>query len=92
MTCGDGARGCPLIRVVTCLQCGFCTPGMLVTAMDIVNRLGADGERSGPTPDVVRRELAGNICRCTGYMGLVSAITEVANGAATDHPENGEST
>jgi carbon-monoxide dehydrogenase small subunit len=50
------------------LQCGYCTPGMLVTARDIVLRLpGADAER-------IRLELAGNLCRCTGYAGIVRAI------------------
>jgi carbon-monoxide dehydrogenase small subunit len=54
------------------LQCGFCTPGMLVTARDIVTRLpGADATR-------VRRELSGNLCRCTGYVGIVKAVTQVA--------------
>jgi carbon-monoxide dehydrogenase small subunit len=53
------------------LQCGYCTPGMLVTARDIVRRLpGADEAR-------VRLELAGNLCRCTGYVGIVRAILRV---------------
>jgi aerobic carbon-monoxide dehydrogenase small subunit len=53
------------------LQCGYCTPGMLVTARDIVQRLpDADEAR-------VRLELAGNLCRCTGYAGIVRAIRRV---------------
>ncbi|MGE5200693.1 MAG: 2Fe-2S iron-sulfur cluster-binding protein [Acidobacteriota bacterium] len=53
------------------LQCGYCTPGMLVTARDIVLRLpDADDER-------IRLELAGNLCRCTGYSGIVRAIRRV---------------
>jgi carbon-monoxide dehydrogenase small subunit len=53
------------------LQCGFCTPGMLVTARDIVLRLpGADESR-------IRLELSGNLCRCTGYAGIVRAIKSV---------------
>jgi carbon-monoxide dehydrogenase small subunit len=53
------------------LQCGYCTPGMLVTARDIVTRLpDADETR-------IRKELAGNLCRCTGYMGIVAAIQRV---------------
>jgi aerobic carbon-monoxide dehydrogenase small subunit len=53
------------------LQCGYCTPGMLVTARDIVMRLpDADEAR-------IRKELSGNLCRCTGYMGIVSAIQRV---------------
>ena len=50
------------------LQCGYCTPGMLITARDIVQRLpGAGAAR-------VRVELSGNLCRCTGYAGIVRAI------------------
>jgi len=53
------------------LQCGFCTPGMLVTARDIVRRLpDADESR-------VRQELSGNLCRCTGYAGIARAICRV---------------
>jgi carbon-monoxide dehydrogenase small subunit len=53
------------------LQCGYCTPGMLVTAHDIVTRLPeADESR-------IRLELAGNLCRCTGYQGIVRAIQRV---------------
>ena len=53
------------------LQCGYCTPGMLVTARDIIHRLpDADDDR-------VRLELAGNLCRCTGYNGIVRAIRRV---------------
>ena len=53
------------------LQCGYCTPGMLVTARDIVVRLpDADANR-------IREELGGNLCRCTGYVGIVDAIRAV---------------
>jgi carbon-monoxide dehydrogenase small subunit len=53
------------------LQCGYCTPGMLMTARDIVTRLpNADDAR-------VRLELSGNLCRCTGYVGIVRAIRRV---------------
>lgn len=53
------------------LQCGYCTPGMLATAYDIVTRLpDADEAR-------IRKELSGNLCRCTGYMGIVAAIQRV---------------
>lgn len=62
------------------LQCGFCTPGMLATARDIVLRIpDADEKR-------IRIELSGNLCRCTGYMGIVAAITSVLNDLAT-HPD-----
>jgi len=50
------------------LQCGFCTPGMLITARDILLRLPTADERQ------VRVELSGNLCRCTGYKGTVNAI------------------
>ena len=51
------------------LQCGYCTPGMLVTARDIVLRLPNANERR------IRAELSGNLCRCTGYVGIVRAIS-----------------
>ncbi|MBE3640193.1 (2Fe-2S)-binding protein, partial [Mangrovicoccus algicola] len=53
------------------LQCGFCTPGMLATARDLVARLDSDDEAR------IRNELSGNLCRCTGYVGIVAAIREV---------------
>jgi aerobic carbon-monoxide dehydrogenase small subunit len=53
------------------LQCGFCTPGMLITARDIVSRLPEADERR------IRLELSGNLCRCTGYVGIVRAIRRV---------------
>jgi len=65
------------------LQCGFCTPGMIMTAVDMIRRI--------PHPDrtTIRAELEGNICRCTGYQNIVSAIEDAAarmadeaNGAA----------
>ena len=62
------------------LQCGYCTPGMLVTARDIVLRLpGADDDR-------VRLELAGNLCRCTGYNGIVRAIRRVLDARQGTEP------
>ncbi len=58
------------------LQCGFCTPGMLVTARDIVLRFpDADESR-------IRLELSGNLCRCTGYAGIVRAIKSVIDAKA----------
>ena len=68
------------------LQCGYCTPGMLITAYDVVRRLpGADEAR-------VREELSGNLCRCTGYVGIVEAVRSVladtpAQDATTRPPE-----
>ncbi|MGA7322923.1 MAG: 2Fe-2S iron-sulfur cluster-binding protein, partial [Rhodomicrobium sp.] len=59
------------------LQCGFCTPGMLITARDIVTRLPhADDKR-------VRVELSGNLCRCTGYAGIVRAVCRVLDECRT---------
>ena len=55
------------------LQCGFCTPGMVMMGVDIARRLpGAD-------ENTVRQELEGNLCRCTGYQGIVNAILSVVN-------------
>ena len=51
------------------LQCGFCTPGMIMTALDMVRRLGKRLDEA-----TVRHELEGNICRCTGYHNIVKAI------------------
>jgi carbon-monoxide dehydrogenase small subunit len=55
------------------LQCGFCTPGMIMTAVDLVQR--------HPSPDeaTVRRELSGNLCRCTGYENIVDAVLAAAD-------------
>ena len=51
------------------LQCGFCTPGMIMASVDIVNRLGKNLDE-----DTIRHELEGNICRCTGYHNIVAAV------------------
>ncbi len=56
------------------LQCGFCTPGMVMTGLDIVKRKGKKLKE-----DVVRAELEGNICRCTGYHNIVKSIQEGAS-------------
>jgi aerobic carbon-monoxide dehydrogenase small subunit len=54
------------------LQCGFCTPGMLMTAIDLLNKypLASDDE--------IRQGLSGNLCRCTGYQNIVAAIRAAA--------------
>ncbi len=69
------------------LQCGYCTPGMLVAARDLIRR-GAAGDEK-----VIRVGMSGNLCRCTGYMGIVKAIATVAGDyelvedqAAVDRP------
>jgi carbon-monoxide dehydrogenase small subunit len=55
------------------LQCGFCTPGMIMTAVDMVQRLGGTLDEA-----TVRHELEGNLCRCTGYHNIVKAIQDGA--------------
>jgi len=55
------------------LQCGFCTPGMIMTAVDMIRRHG-----NGLDEKTVRHELEGNICRCTGYHNIVKAILAAA--------------
>ena len=51
------------------LQCGYCTPGMIMTAVDLVNRKGSTLDEA-----TIRHELEGNICRCTGYHNIVRAV------------------
>ena len=51
------------------LQCGFCTPGMIMTAIDMVRRLGNQLDEA-----TIRHELEGNLCRCTGYQNIVKSI------------------
>jgi aerobic carbon-monoxide dehydrogenase small subunit len=55
------------------LQCGFCTPGMIMASIDIVKRNGKK-----VSEEVIRRELSGNICRCTGYHNIVAAVQSAA--------------
>jgi len=55
------------------LQCGFCTPGMIMTAVDMIRRYGGQLDEK-----TVRHELEGNICRCTGYHNIVKAILAAA--------------
>lgn len=60
------------------LQCGFCTPGMIMTAVDMIRRIPDLDEKT------IRAELEGNLCRCTGYQNIVKAIkaaSEQMNGA-----------
>jgi aerobic carbon-monoxide dehydrogenase small subunit len=54
------------------LQCGFCTPGMIMTAIDMLKR------HKKPDDATIRRELEGNICRCTGYQNIVKSIQAAA--------------
>ena len=68
------------------VQCGFCTPGMIMVAADLLAR------NAEPTDDEIRHALDGNICRCTGYHNIVAAIREAAGtmraGAAAPKPAN----
>jgi carbon-monoxide dehydrogenase small subunit len=56
------------------LQCGFCTPGMLMAAQDLVR------QKERLTREEIRAHISGNYCRCTGYQSIVDAIEEVING------------
>ena len=56
------------------LQCGFCTPGMLMAAQDLVLK------NRKPTREEIREHISGNYCRCTGYQAIVDAIEEVIHG------------
>ena len=74
----EGYENDPLMRAIRtafnrrhALQCGFCTPGMLATAYDILSRI-AELDR-----DRIRAELGGNFCRCTGYLPIIQAIEDV---------------
>jgi carbon-monoxide dehydrogenase small subunit len=54
------------------VQCGFCTPGLIMATHDLLERIPA------PTETQVREELAGNVCRCTGYGRIIDAVQRVA--------------
>ncbi|HEY2226047.1 (2Fe-2S)-binding protein, partial [Actinomycetospora sp.] len=58
------------------LQCGACTPGMLMTAAYLLER------EPSPDRERIRAEMAGNICRCTGYVGIVDAVESAARSAS----------
>jgi aerobic-type carbon monoxide dehydrogenase small subunit (CoxS/CutS family) len=57
------------------LQCGFCTPGMLLTAIELLE------SNPSPTEEEVRRGLSGNLCMCTGYVNIVRAVLAAAEGS-----------
>jgi carbon-monoxide dehydrogenase small subunit len=64
------------------LQCGYCTPGMIMAARDLL------ADNPDPTPEEVREALEGNLCRCTGYQNIVRAVLAAAPGTARrDAPE-----
>jgi carbon-monoxide dehydrogenase small subunit len=66
------------------LQCGYCTPGMIMSAIDIVNRKGHELD-----DQTIRHELEGNLCRCTGYHNIVKAIAAGAR-AMGHEPSTGK--
>jgi len=60
------------------LQCGFCTPGMILTARSILN------EEPHPSEETIKRKMAGNLCRCTGYKKIVEAVMTVSEQTGGD--------
>jgi len=80
----EGLQGDPLMEVLKAafhenhgLQCGFCTPGMLISAWDLLRRDAALDERG------IREAISGNLCRCTGYQGIVRSILAAARQATS---------
>jgi aerobic carbon-monoxide dehydrogenase small subunit len=57
------------------LQCGFCTPGVILTAADLLSR------DASPSEETIRHALRGNLCRCTGYQGIVESIRAAGDGS-----------
>ena len=83
----EGFAGDPVIATLRrtfhqhhALQCGYCTPAMLITARDLILRKRAGSDRE------IRGGLAGNICRCTGYTNIVTAIAEAAQEIGKEAP------
>ena len=75
----DAAQGAALQDAFlkhNALQCGYCTPGMLASAMEYLRAGG------GPDRAAIRDHISGNYCRCTGYQAIVDAIAEVAEGGS----------
>ena len=60
------------------IQCGFCTPGMVLSSMALLE------ENPNPDDAEIREAIAGNLCRCTGYVHIVEAVSDAANRLATD--------
>jgi len=68
------------------LQCGYCTPGMIMAAAALL------GETPSPSEEEVRHALEGNLCRCTGYQNIVKAVLDAARGKSATIPERSEVT
>ena len=63
------------------LQCGFCTPGMVLSALQLLQ------ENPAPGDEEIRHAIAGNICRCTGYVNVVASVREAAHNMSNAHSE-----
>lgn len=66
------------------IQCGFCTPGMVLAAIDLLRR------NPDPNREAIRRGLSGNLCRCTGYVKIVDAVAAAARGVEPEAPREKE--
>jgi aerobic-type carbon monoxide dehydrogenase small subunit (CoxS/CutS family) len=91
---GVGGEPHPLIEAFSRLgaaQCGFCTPGMLMSASAYIDNLALE-ENPVVSREVIAHALAGNLCRCTGYTKILQAVEEVAQGALNRQREIAEST
>ena len=67
------------------LQCGFCTPGMVLTIVDLLRR------EPNPTEQSIREGISGNLCRCTGYDGIVAAVLDAAENLRHEDTQNQQS-
>jgi carbon-monoxide dehydrogenase small subunit len=78
---GDGGELSPVqaaFRECHGLQCGFCTPGFVVSVTAFLR------DNPHPTDEEIREELSGNLCRCTGYQGIIKAVRLAADGATAE--------
>jgi aerobic carbon-monoxide dehydrogenase small subunit len=81
----DGERVQQAFVEAGAVQCGFCTPGLIVAAHDLLQRI------PNPTDAQIREALAGNVCRCTGYAKIIQAVHEaVVPGSGGNAPRSGE--
>ncbi|RJQ58076.1 MAG: (2Fe-2S)-binding protein, partial [Desulfobacteraceae bacterium] len=62
------------------IQCGFCTPGMVITAIDLLER------NPNPSRSEIRQSISGNLCRCTGYQKIVDAVERVSSDTGNGEP------